>query len=162
MDAPLQRTIKIGNANIGLIGLDVAMNQLLNRDVSDEEAAGFLFDAIKDKNYIPKSAVDLYKKALLREYIRQRDNTDSDQDGLTIRILGPGCVSCNNIKIMLIEILDKLELAADVEDIHDLDEIWRYGVTSTPALIINGEVKSAGILPTFSHIEQWVREAADL
>ncbi len=162
MDAPLQRTIKIGNSNIGLIGLDVAMNQALNRNMTEEEAADYLFDAINIKNYIPEGAEKSYKKALLREFKRQRDNLEGEQKGLTIRILGPGCVSCNNIKIMLIEILNKLELAADVEDIRELDEVWRYGITKTPALIINGEVKSAGILPPFSHIEQWVREAAGL
>ncbi|MEJ2270088.1 MAG: sulfatase-like hydrolase/transferase, partial [Desulfobulbaceae bacterium] len=43
---------------------------------------------------------------------------------------------------------------------EDLDEIWRYGVTKTPALIINGEVKSAGIQPLRVQIEQWIEEAA--
>jgi predicted DsbA family dithiol-disulfide isomerase len=50
-------------------------------------------------------------------------------------------------------------VAADIEDVQDLDEIWRYGVTTTPALIINGEVKSAGIQPPRVKIEQWIDEA---
>ena len=60
---------------------------------------------------------------------------------------------------MLIDILQEKKVAADIEDVQDLDEIWRYGVTKTPALIINGEVKSAGIQPPRVQIEQWIEEA---
>mgnify|MGYP001813807319 FL=1 len=61
---------------------------------------------------------------------------------------------------MLIDILQEKKVAADIEDVQDLDEIWRYGVTKTPALIINGKVKSAGIQPLRVQIEQWIEEAA--
>ena len=60
----------------------------------------------------------------------------------------------------MIDILQEKGVAADIEDVQDLDEIWRYGVTQTPALIIDGEVKSAGIQPPRVQIEQWVEEAA--
>ena len=58
----------------------------------------------------------------------------------------------------MIEALDRLGLAADVEQIHDPDEIGRAGVLSTPALMINGQIKSSGLMPTPIQIEQWVRE----
>ena len=50
-------------------------------------------------------------------------------------------------------------MAADIEDIQDLDEIWRHGVINTPTLIINGEVKSAGIQPPRVQLEKWIEEA---
>ncbi|KPK28307.1 MAG: hypothetical protein AMJ61_02885 [Desulfobacterales bacterium SG8_35_2] len=78
---------------------------------------------------------------------------------MTIRVLGRPCVTCNKLKVMLIDILQEKNVAADIEDVQDLDEIWRYGVTTTPALIINGEVKSAGIQPPRVKIEQWIDEA---
>ncbi|KPJ98620.1 MAG: hypothetical protein AMJ60_07635 [Desulfobacterales bacterium SG8_35] len=80
---------------------------------------------------------------------------------MTIRVLGRPCVTCNKIKTMLIDILQEKNVAADIEDVQDLDEIWRYGVTKTPALIINGEVKSAGIHPPRVQMEKWIEEALE-
>jgi hypothetical protein len=62
---------------------------------------------------------------------------------------------------MLFESLQKFGLAADMESVHDLDEIWRFGVTKTPALIINNTVKCAGRMPTPAEVEEWVREEGE-
>lgn len=159
MDSPLQRTIRIGNVTVGLLGLDVALAQLSGRDISDDAAVKFLYEQVSRKNYIPRQAVKPYKEALRREYRRYFNLEDIDKEGLTIRVLGRPCVTCNKLKIMLIDILQEKNVAADIEDVQDLDEIWRYGVTKTPALIINGEVKSAGIQPPRVQIEQWIDEA---
>jgi hypothetical protein len=48
-------------------------------------------------------------------------------------------------------------IAADVFQVNDLDEIGRYGVMQTPALVINGRVKCAGRLPTRAQVEGWFR-----
>ena len=159
MDAPLQRTIRIGNATVGLLGLNVALAQLSGKDISEDEAVKFLYEQVSRKNYIPEQAIKPYKEALRREYRRYFNMEESVGQGLTIRVLGRPCVTCNKLKTMLIDILQEKNIAADVEDVHDLDEIWRYGVTKTPALIINGELKSAGIQPPRVQIEQWIEEA---
>ena len=159
MDSPLQRTIRIGNATVGLIGLDVALGQLAGRNILEEDAVQFLYDQVRRKNYIPAQATGPYKDALRREYRRYFNLEKPDTTGLTIRVLGRPCVTCNKLKIMLIDILQEKNVAADIEDVQDLDEIWRYGVTKTPALIINGEVKSAGIQPPRAQIEQWIDDA---
>jgi len=155
----LQRTIRIGNATVGLLGLDVALVQLSGREISEEEAVEFLYDQVSKKNYIPEQAVQPYKEALRKEYRRYFNLETASGKGLTIRVLGRPCVTCNKLKTMLIDILQEKKVAADIEDVQDLDEIWRYGVTKTPALIINGEVKSAGIQPPRVQIEQWIEEA---
>ena len=54
--------------------------------------------------------------------------------------------------------MDEMQVAADIFQVHDLDEIGRFGVMQTPALIINGKLKSVGRLPTRSQIEEWLRE----
>jgi len=159
MDAPLQRTIRIGNATVGLLGLNVALAQLSGKDISEDEAVKFLYEQVSRKNYIPEQAIKPYKEALRREYRRYFNMEESVGQGLTIRVLGRPCVTCNKLKTMLIDILHEKGVAADIEDVQDLDEIWRYGVTKTPALIINGEVKSAGIQPPRIQIEQWIEEA---
>ena len=158
MDSPLQRTIRIGNATVGLLGLDVALVQLSGKETEDA-AVEFLYEQVSRKNYIPKQAVKPYKEALRNEYRRYYNLGESAGQGLTIRVLGRPCVTCNKLKTMLIDILQEKNVAADIEDVQDLDEIWRYGVTKTPALIINGEVKSAGIQPPRVQIEKWIQEA---
>ncbi len=160
MDTPYKRTIKVGRATVGLVGLDMALQQLLHQgDMEDEAAADFLYAAISRQNYLPAGTEGLYRQALLQEYIRFRDPA-AHTDTLTIRILGRPCVTCNKLKTMVIDILQEMNIAADIEDIQDLDEIWRYGVTKTPALIINNQVKSAGIQPPRNQVEHWLREAA--
>jgi hypothetical protein len=51
-------------------------------------------------------------------------------------------------------------LAADIEQIHDPDEIGRAGIVRTPALMINNRLKSSGLLPTRAQIEYWIRASA--
>lgn len=157
MDTATQRFIRIGTANIGLIGLDIALNSITQQEVSEAEAVAFLFAEIKRQNYIPPGNTEKYKEALLTAY-RKHCNIAIEEEGLVIRIFGTGCVSCNNLQSLVIETLARLKLAADIEQIHDPDEIGRAGVTITPALMINGTLKSSGLMPTPVQVEQWIQE----
>ncbi len=157
MDAATQRFIRIGTTNIGLIGLDIALNTISQQEVSESEAVNFLFSEIKRQNYIPPRNTEKYKEAILTAY-RKHCNIAIEEEGLIIRIFGTGCVSCNSLQTLVIEILDRLKLAADIEQIHDPDEIGRAGVTMTPALMINGTIKSSGLMPTPAQVEQWIEE----
>ena len=157
MDAATQRFIRIGTANIGLIGLDIALNAIAQQEVTEAEAVDFLFAEIKQKNYIPPGNTKKYKKALLAAY-RKHCNIAVEDEGMVIRIFGTGCVSCNSLQTLVIEILDRLKLAADIEQIYDPDEIGRAGITTTPALMINGTLKSFGLMPTPAQVEQWIEE----
>jgi small redox-active disulfide protein 2 len=168
-DTPLQRQIKIGQATIGLVGLDIALSQAIAYDrgrtaanKSDrQETLAQLFKSVADKNYIPAGMRNAYREALTKEYDRLQGGEAAKDETLTIRILGPGCVSCNNIQKLVFEIMHEMQVKADIFQIHDLDEIGRMGVLQTPALIINGELKSAGRLPTKSQIEEWIRESIE-
>ena len=162
-ERPLERQLRIGRATVGLLGLDVALSRLLaDPPVDRREAVERLFRAVSEQNYIPPGREDLYREALAGEYDRLTAGREREDAGLTIRILGPGCVSCNNLQTMVIEIMAEMGVAADVFQIHDLDEIGRFGVLQTPALVINGQLKSAGRLPPRSRIEEWIREAVGL
>jgi len=163
MDSPLQRTLKVGKATVGLVGLDIALNRLLaDSSLSDEAAADQVYAEVAKRNYVPTSAAGLYWEAILREVARLRAGAGSGNDELVIRILGPGCVSCNNLQKLVFEVMDRLKVAADIFQIHDLDEIGRFGVMQTPALVINGKVKSSGRLPTPAQIEEWLQEACGI
>jgi hypothetical protein len=157
-DKPAPRTIRIGTANIGLIGLDQALHKALAGQLPEEEAIDFLFRAVAGENYVPAAAESIYREALRAEYRRRQGTQDANPKILTIRVLGSGCVTCNTLSAMLFAGLQKFNLAADMTSVHDLDEIWRFGVTKTPALVINGTVKCAGRMPSPAEVEEWVRE----
>ncbi|MCX5875925.1 MAG: thioredoxin family protein [Deltaproteobacteria bacterium] len=160
-DIPAPRTIRIGAANIGLIGLDQALSKALSEQMPEEAAVDFLFATVSRENYIPITAEPIYREALLGEYRRRQGIQGPELRNLTIRVLGSGCVTCNKLSAMLFEALQKFGLAADMEAVHDLDEIWRFGVTKTPALIINGTVKCAGRMPSPAEVEEWVGEESE-
>ena len=161
METLTQKTIKIGNVTVGLLGLEIALVQLSGKDISEDEAVNLLYEHVRQKNYIPKQAIEPYKEALRKEYRRYCKLDTSKDEGISIKVLGRPCVVCNKLKLTLIDILQEKNVAADIEDIQDLDEIWRYGVINTPTLIINGEVKSAGIQPPRVQLEKWIDEAVE-
>jgi hypothetical protein len=156
-----QRKIKIGTVSVGLIGLEAAIRKAISSDLPEEEALDLIYDHVKKENYIPETVQNQYREALKKEYNRITKGDQQDSTELIIRILGPGCVSCNKLNTMIFDIMQRREIAADIRQIHDLDEIWRHGVISTPALIINGDTKCAGRMPSPAEVEKWLLEEAD-
>ena len=63
---------------------------------------------------------------------------------MTIQILGTGCPKCRQLEANTREALAGMTAEATVEKITDLDQIVNMGVMMTPALAVDGEVKSAG------------------
>lgn len=161
MTALTQNSLKVGKVSVGLLGLDMALMKVAARpDLDIASAVEQVMAAITARNYIPAAAVEAYREAIEREIIRLREGRKPREDNdLVIRILGPGCVSCNNLQKMVIEIMGDVGIAADIFQVHDLDEIGRYGVMQTPALVINNRVRCAGRLPTRSKVEEWLRES---
>lgn len=51
-----------------------------------------------------------------------------------------GCLRCRKLEHYLQELLDELGVAATIEVVEDVDVMLQYGVTHTPALVINGEL----------------------
>jgi len=161
MEPASSRTIRIGTANIGLLDLDTALNKAASKNLTPEEAADFLFNIISQKNYIPSGLEKQYRDGLLSEYKKHMQIEINAPGNLVVRIFGSSCISCNKLQSLLINILDEMELAADIEQIHDPDEIGRYGIVHTPALIINGTIKCHGYMPARAQVEAWIRETLD-
>lgn len=61
-----------------------------------------------------------------------------------IRVLGPGCAKCNKLFENVERAVSELGLECDVEKITDINAITQYRVMSTPALVVDGVVKSSG------------------
>ena len=79
---------------------------------------------------------------------------------LDIKVLGPGCVKCNKLKELVNRAVEEIDARAAVEHIQEIDEILEYGVMQTPCLIIDGELKSAGRVPGYNQIKNWLLEKA--
>lgn len=76
---------------------------------------------------------------------------------MKIQILGTGCAKCKKLEENAKEAVKNLQVQASVEKIEDLDQIMEMGVMMTPALAINGVVKSAGKLLSSSEIEKLIQ-----
>ena len=63
---------------------------------------------------------------------------------MKIEILGKGCKNCIMLEENAKKALEELGQKADVEHVTDINKITEYGVMMTPAIVINGEVKSSG------------------
>jgi small redox-active disulfide protein 2 len=127
----------------------------------DDEVGSELLKRLSRKNYIPDCLRPDYAKAFSREFKRflGKPYEEEVSEGLEIKVLGPGCVQCGRLERELIEVMVELNLAADIEHITDIKEIGKYGVTGTPALIINGEVKCVGSVPTKNKLIEWLKNA---
>ncbi len=63
---------------------------------------------------------------------------------MTIQILGGGCPKCQQLAENAQAAIDAAGVEASIEKITDSDKIMEMGAVMTPALAIDGEVKSAG------------------
>ncbi|HHU35966.1 MAG TPA: thioredoxin family protein [Treponema sp.] len=71
---------------------------------------------------------------------------------MLIQILGAGCPKCKKLEANTREALAKKKIDADVVKVTDSEEIMGMGVIMTPALVIDGEVKSVGKVLTVDQI----------
>jgi hypothetical protein len=71
-----------------------------------------------------------------------------------------GCPRCEKLKQDLMALMAELNIAAGLEHVRDPLEIASYGVMGSPALIIDGEVKSAGSVSPNNTLKEWLIAAA--
>ena len=63
---------------------------------------------------------------------------------MIIKILGSGCKKCHQLEKNVRETVEKLQIAADIEHVSDIERIIGYGVMGTPALVVDNKVVSTG------------------
>ncbi len=155
------KTITVKGNQIGIIGLDEVFNLTKQAQLTDENhIKDLLLKKVKEKNYVPQSAEEDYRKALYREFLRfMGKEVEEEETGLVIKILGPGCPNCDRLEAEVRTVLQELNLAADVEHVRDLKEITKYGIVATPALVINKKIVSTGRVPNRGQIKEWIKSA---
>jgi small redox-active disulfide protein 2 len=77
-----------------------------------------------------------------------------------IEVLGPGCNNCMKLEANAREAVAQAGIEADIRHITDYAEIASRGVMSTPGLVIDGKVMSAGKIPTPWTIAAWLTAEA--
>jgi small redox-active disulfide protein 2 len=154
--------IRVGKFNVGVVGLKAALEEAVGASLAlDDEVAQYLLKQLKSKNYIPPKAESEYAEAFLREYRKHLGEPIEAEKlhGLEVKVLGPGCPNCDKLEQMVYTVMTAEGIAGDVEHVKDLNKIAAHGVVATPALVINGEVKSVGRLPRESQLRQWLWKA---
>ncbi len=71
---------------------------------------------------------------------------------MKIEILGTGCAKCKMLYEITQNAVEKAGVEAEIVKVEDIAAIMNYGVMSTPALVVDGEVKMSGRLPSSDEI----------
>lgn len=75
---------------------------------------------------------------------------------MRIEVLGSGCAKCNKTKELAEKAVKETGVDAEIIKVEDIDKILEYGVMITPALVIDGDVKVAGKVPSVDDIKKWI------
>lgn len=71
---------------------------------------------------------------------------------MEIKILGTGCPKCKSLEKLTKDVVEKNGIDATVIKVEDIMEIMKYNVMTTPALVVNEEVKIKGRVPSADEI----------
>lgn len=75
---------------------------------------------------------------------------------MDIKVLGPGCPKCKQTEQVVKEAVAEAGVQAEIEKVTGVMEIATYGVFGTPAVVIDGQVKSVGKVPNKKDVLAWL------
>jgi small redox-active disulfide protein 2 len=76
---------------------------------------------------------------------------------VNIKVLGSGCANCKRLEATTRKVIETLALEAEIEKVTDYAEIMKYPILSTPGLVINEKLVSAGRIPSEKEISDWLK-----
>jgi small redox-active disulfide protein 2 len=144
--------IRVGGQTVGLVGLKAALAKAaeqFNRAPVDH-IGKWLREQLSRCNYIPAGSAEMYEKAFEREYRKLIGvPVDArDDEGLQIKVLGPGCPKCKKMEETARKAAEELNLDFLLEKVTEIDKIMDFGVMTTPGLVVDGLVKVTGKVPS--------------
>ncbi len=77
---------------------------------------------------------------------------------MEIKVLGPGCPKCQQTEKVVKEAVAESGVDAKVDKVTNILEIAEYGVFGTPAVVVDGEVKSVGKIPSKAEVLKWIKK----
>ncbi len=75
---------------------------------------------------------------------------------MEIKVCGPGCSACEKAQKTVEAAVDAKGIDATVTKVTDFQEFAQMGIFSTPAVVIDGEVKCVGRAPKQAEVEEWI------
>ncbi len=79
---------------------------------------------------------------------------------MKVEIFGNGCAKCHQLEKHVTEAVREMDLTAEVVKVDDIVEIMNRGIIFTPALVIDGETKVAGRVPSVKEIRELLTAGA--
>ncbi|MEI6679192.1 MAG: thioredoxin family protein [Mariniphaga sp.] len=73
---------------------------------------------------------------------------------MNIKILGTGCPKCKTLEKLTREVIEQNGINATITKVEDIVEIMKYGIMSTPALVVDEKVEIKGRVPTADEIKR--------
>jgi len=78
---------------------------------------------------------------------------------LNVKILGSGCANCKKLEAIARKVIAGMGVEAEVIKVTDYNDIMKYPILSTPGLVVNEKLVSAGRIPSEKEITAWLTEA---
>ncbi len=73
-----------------------------------------------------------------------------------VEVLGPGCPKCEKLYEVTSNIIKEMNLECELTKVADIEVIMKYGVMMTPALVVDGDVKVFGKVPSEDEIKEYL------
>ncbi len=73
---------------------------------------------------------------------------------MNIKILGTGCPKCKTLEKLTREVVEQNGIDATIVKVEDIVEIMKYGIMSTPALVVDEKVEIKGRVPSLDEIRK--------
>jgi small redox-active disulfide protein 2 len=78
------------------------------------------------------------------------------ENQMKIEILGTGCAKCKKTFEVVEKAVSELGVDANVVKVEDINAALDYGVMITPAVVVDGDVKIAGKIPSVDDVKEWL------
>jgi len=78
---------------------------------------------------------------------------------VNIKILGGGCANCKRLEQIARKAAEDNQIEAEFDHVTDYPEIMKFGVMSTPALVVEGKVLCSGRIPSEVEVVNWLKAA---
>ncbi|RNI12051.1 thioredoxin family protein [Methanohalophilus sp. RSK] len=76
---------------------------------------------------------------------------------MKIEILGTGCAKCKKTFEVVEKAVKEAGIEAEITKVEDINSIMDYGVMITPGVVVNGDVKIAGKIPSVDDVKEWIQ-----
>lgn len=73
-----------------------------------------------------------------------------------VTVYGPGCAKCKQTEELVRRVVAENGVEAQVVKVSDIKDMITAGIMSTPAVAVDGVVKSAGRVPSADEVKQWI------